>query len=138
MDTVILIEKLESLRRCIRRIEDKKPIDIDQLKQDIDLQDILVLNLTRAVQLAVDIGSHIISQSEQTTPKTMGDIFAVLQQMGAISAQTRTQLKKAVGFRNVAVHQYEAINWEIVYAVCEQSIQDFRQFARETCHYAGL
>ena len=116
MDTVILIEKLESLRRCIRRIEDKKPIDIDQLKQDIDLQDILVLNLTRAVQLAVDIGSHIISQSEQTTPKTMGDIFAVLQQMGAISAQTRTQLKKAVGFRNVAVHQYEAINWEIVYA----------------------
>ena len=138
MDTVILIEKLESLRRCIRRIEDKKPIDIDQLKQDIDLQDILVLNLTRTVQLAVDIGSHIISQSEQTTPKTMGDIFAVLQQMGAISAQTRTQLKKAVGFRNVAVHQYEAINWEIVYAVCEQSIQDFRQFARETCHYAGL
>jgi len=133
-----LTEKLESLRRCIRRIEDKKPVDVDQLKQDIDLQDILVLNLTRAVQLAVDIGSHIISQSEQTTPKTMGDIFSVLQEIGAISAQTCTQLKKAVGFRNVAVHQYEAINWEIVYAVCNQSTQDFRQFAQEICRYAGL
>lgn len=49
MDTVVLVEKLESLRRCIRRIEDKKPGNVDQLKQDIDLQDILVLNLTRAV-----------------------------------------------------------------------------------------
>ncbi|MBX3629651.1 MAG: hypothetical protein KF908_06975 [Nitrosomonas sp.] len=50
MDTVVLAEKLESLRRCIRRIEDKKPVHVNHLKQDIDLQDILVLNLTRAVQ----------------------------------------------------------------------------------------
>lgn len=57
MDTVVLVEKLESLRRCIRRIEAKKPDNADQLKQDIDLQDILVLNLTRAILLSVDIGS---------------------------------------------------------------------------------
>jgi uncharacterized protein YutE (UPF0331/DUF86 family) len=46
--------------------------------------------------------------------------------------------KKAVGFRNIAIHQYEAINWEIVYAVCEHSILDFRQFALEISRYARL
>lgn len=138
MDTVVLAEKLESLRRCIRRIEDKKPVHVNHLKQDIDLQDILVLNLTRAVQLSVDIGSHIISESDYMAPQTMGNVFTVLQEIGAISAQTCHQLKKAVGFRNVAVHQYEAINWEIVFAVCEHSVHDFRQFALEISRYAKL
>ena len=138
MDTVVLAEKLESLRRCVRRIEEKKPGNVDQLKQDIDLQDILVLNLTRAVQLSVDIGSHIISNADHAAPQTMGNVFTILQQIGAISASTCHRLKKAVGFRNVAIHQYEAINWEIVYAVCEHSIQDFRHFALEISRYARL
>ena len=64
MDQVILTHKLESLRRCIRRVEEKTPSDVDQLIQDPDIQDILVLNLTRAVQLCVDTGSHVISESE--------------------------------------------------------------------------
>lgn len=51
MDQLILAEKLESLRRCITRIEDKKPSSVELLVQDPDRQDILVLNLTRAVQL---------------------------------------------------------------------------------------
>lgn len=138
MDKVILTEKLESLRRCIQRIEAKTPVDGDLLAKDMDLQDILVLNLTRAVQISVDIGSHIISDSEQMTPQTMGDVFTVLFEMGVIAPQTRDQLKKAVGFRNIAVHQYEAINWEIVYAICEHSMDDFRRFAIEICGYVGL
>lgn len=138
MDTVILAEKLESLRRCIKRIEQKKPDNVGQLKQDIDLQDILVLNLTRAVQLSVDIGSHIVSHTDHAAPQTMGRVFTLLQEIGAISASTCCRLVKAVGLRNVAIHQYEAINWAIVYAVCERSIQDFRQFALEISRYAGL
>ena len=50
MDQVILAHKLESLRRCILRVEEKTPSDVDQLIQNPDIQDILVLNLTRAVQ----------------------------------------------------------------------------------------
>ena len=76
MDQLILEQKLESLRRCIKRVEEKTPSRVSRLIQDPDIQDILVLNLTRAVQLCVDIGSHVISTSEETTPTTMGDVFA--------------------------------------------------------------
>lgn len=131
MDPLIIAEKLESLRRCIKRLEDKKPSSVELLIQDPDIQDILVLNLTRAVQLCVDIGSHIISESEETAPQTMGDVFEILEKLGAISSKTCLQLKKAVGFRNVAVHNYEVINWEIVNAICEKSLDDFRAFAKE-------
>ncbi len=106
--------------------------------RDIDLQDILVVNLTRAVQISVDIGSHIISSANQPMPQTMGDVFTKLQELDAISQETSERLRKAVGFRNIAVHSYEAINWEIVYAICRNSLRDFRQFAQEICRYAAL
>lgn len=135
---MIIAEKLESMRRCIQRIEDKTPEDAGNLIRDIDLQDILVVNLTRAVQISVDIGSHIISSANQPMPQTMGDVFTKLQELDAISQETSERLRKAVGFRNIAVHSYEAINWEIVYAICRNSLRDFRQFAQEICRYAAL
>jgi uncharacterized protein YutE (UPF0331/DUF86 family) len=138
MDQLILAEKIESLRRCIQRIEDKKPDNVNLLIQDLDLQDILVLNLTRAVQLSVDIGSHIISDTSEPPPQTMGEVFTTLNKLGAITPDTCGPLKKAVGFRNVAVHHYEVINWEIVYAICQNSLEDFRRFAREISRYAAL
>ncbi len=63
MAQLILAAKLESLRRCRQRLEDKKPAQLQRLNDDEDTEDILVLNLTRAVQLSVDICSHIISES---------------------------------------------------------------------------
>ena len=131
MDQVIVAQKLESLRHCIKRVEDKTPASVEQLLEDPDIQDILVLNLTRAVQLCVDIGSHVISETDQSAPTTMGDVFTALEKMGAITEATSISMKKAVGFRNVAVHSYEAINWNIVFSICNKSLTDFRDFVRD-------
>ncbi len=35
----------------------------------------------------------------------------------------------AVGFRNIAVHNYQSIDWNIVHAVAHQGLEDFRAFA---------
>jgi uncharacterized protein YutE (UPF0331/DUF86 family) len=135
MDQQIVAQKIESLRRCINRVAEKTPTDVDQLINDADIQDILVLNLTRAVQLCVDVGSHIISESEESAPATMGDVFATLLTLGAITPTTSEAMRKAVGFRNVAVHNYDAINWEIVFAICQKSLPDFRRFVEEVSNY---
>ena len=135
MDQVILAQKLESLRRCVKRIEDKTPPDLEQLIQDPDLQDILVLNLTRAVHLSVDIGSHVISASDEPAPGTMGEVFSALQSLGAITRATGEAMQKAVGFRNVAVHNYDVIKWEIVFAISRKFLVDFRRFAKEITEY---
>lgn len=138
MDQVILTQKLESLRRCLRRVEEKRPDSVDKLTQDADLQDILVLNLTRAVQLCVDIGSHVISETEVPAPTTMGDVFSTLKSLGVIAPATCLALRKVVGCRNVAVHNYDVINWEIVFAISQKSQVDFRDFAREISKHFGL
>lgn len=79
-----------------------------------------------------------MSSANQPMPQTMGDVFTKLQELGAISLDISERLKKAVGFRNIAVHNYEAINWQIVYVICQSSLRDFRQFAQEICRYAVL
>ena len=58
MDREVIEEKLESLRRCIHRVREKRPVELDALVRNFDLQDIITLNLTRAVQLCVDIGTR--------------------------------------------------------------------------------
>jgi uncharacterized protein YutE (UPF0331/DUF86 family) len=130
MDWPLIEEKLESLRRCVRRVEEKCPADAKRLANDIDAQDILALNLTRAVQICTDIGAHLISETNLPPPDTMGQTFDVLSKAGIISVELAGQMKKAVGFRNIAVHNYEAIDWAIVHSIATQRLPDFAQFAR--------
>ena len=66
MDRILIGQKLEALRHCITRIVEKCPANAGLLAEDADLQDIVVLNLTRSVQLCVDIASHLIAASAES------------------------------------------------------------------------
>lgn len=130
MDREVIEQKLESLRRCLQRIEEKCPDEPATLAQDADLQDILTINLTRAVQLCVDIGTSLIAGLEVSPPNTMGETFDILASSDLIDEGLAGQLKKAVGFRNIAVHNYEEINWTIVHTIARHHRNDFTEFAR--------
>lgn len=130
MDRDLIEEKLEILRRCIKRIEDKCPDTSKDLAKDADLQDIVSLNLTRAVQICVDIASHIIADTEAKPPDTMAGAFMTLADIKIITPELAEQMRKAVGFRNIAVHNYQEIDWEIVFSICSDNVADFRAFAK--------
>jgi uncharacterized protein YutE (UPF0331/DUF86 family) len=104
MDREVIEHKLESLRRCLQRVAEKCPSDPDTLGRDPDLQDIVTLTLTRAVQLCVDLGADLIADLDVLPPDTMGQTFDALAHAGVIPEPLAQQLMKAVGFRNIAVH----------------------------------
>ena len=130
MDREVIEQKLESLRRCLQRIETKCPPDPETLMTDLDLQDIVALNLSRAVHICVDIGAHLIAGMDVPAPDTMGQTFDILAQAGLLSDALATSLKKAEGFRNIAVHNYESINWIIVHSSVRYHLADFAEFAK--------
>lgn len=130
MDREVIEQKLESLRRCLQRIQEKCPSSAETLARDLDMQDIVALNLTRAIQLCVDIGAHLIASQNTPPPATMGQTFDVLAELGVINTELATRMKKTVGFRNIAVHNYEAINWQIVHAIATRHLSDFKDFAQ--------
>jgi uncharacterized protein YutE (UPF0331/DUF86 family) len=138
MDRDLIEQKIESLRRCVARVRQKCPATAEQLANDVDAQDILTLNLTRAVQLCVDIGAHLIAARDTPAPDTMGQTFDVLATLGTISPELAARMKKAVGFRNIAVHNYQAIDWQIVHAIATRHVEDFTAFAGAVAEAIGI
>ena len=138
MDQDVIEQKIESLRRCVERVRQKCPVTADALASDVDAQDILTLNLTRAVQLCVDIGAHLIAGSDNPAPDTMGQTFDVLAELGVIPHELAVRMKKAVGFRNIAVHNYEAIDWQIAHAIATRHMGDFVAFATAVVDSTGI
>jgi uncharacterized protein YutE (UPF0331/DUF86 family) len=130
VDRPLVEQKLESLRRCVERVSGKTPDDARILAADPDLQDILAVNLTRAVQISVDIAAHLIAGLSSPAPDTMGEAFDILASQGVIPTSLAERLKQAVGFRNIAVHQYRDIDWAIVHSIARNRLSDFEEFAR--------
>ena len=60
----------------------------------------------------------------------MGETFDQLGRMGVISEELALQLKKSVGFRNVAIHNYNPVNWAIVFSILQGHLRDFDAFAK--------
>ena len=130
MNGVIVAQKLESLGRCLDRLREKAPRSLSELEADIDLQDIIAINLERAVQLCVDIASMALAVTNRPPPQSMSDGFRALAQEEIISQKLADQLVRAVGFRNLAVHAYDKIDWAIVYSLLENDLGDLRAYGR--------
>ena len=97
-----------------------------------------MLNLTRAVQLCVDISLHILSEKEGQVPDIMGQAFVELASAGIIDNDISEKMRKSVGFRNIAVHTYEEINWDIVYAIASKDLEDFKEFVKQILKNTNL
>jgi uncharacterized protein YutE (UPF0331/DUF86 family) len=131
MDKQIILNKLTSLKRCIERVEAKIPESSKTLQSDYDLQDIVSLNLQRAVQICVDIAAHINADLDTRPPASMTDSFDNLNKENIVSDEICIRMKKSIGYRNIAVHEYSTINWDIVFSIATLNLNDFRKFTKE-------
>lgn len=128
MDKEVLQTKLEALIRCVHRIKDQNVSSLEELESNLDKQEIIILNLQRAVQICVDIGNHILLDYKTPTPSTMAETFKYLAENKIISPENAEDLSHAVGFRNIAVHQYENLDSKIIYAIITSHLDDFKTF----------
>ena len=131
MDKEVLEAKIAALIRCVHRVKSQGILRLEDLEKNIDKQDIIILNLQRAVQICVDIGNHILLDYDTETPATMAETFRKLAQNKLIPQSVADNLSRAVGFRNIAVHQYENLDCKIIYAIITSHLDDFRNFASE-------
>lgn len=135
MDHDIVIRKLDSLARCIQRIEIKRPATLEFLLGDIDLQDILSINIERSVQLAVDIGAHLLVDLALPPPETMGQVFERLAEHSIITHPVAEALREAVGFRNLSVHAYDRVDWERVFEIIHHRTGDFKTYSANIIYW---
>lgn len=127
MDNIIMA-KAAVIERCIKRIHEEYAGDPDELKSNFTKQDSIILNLERIVQACIDMGAHVVKIKHLGFTERYRDIFDVLAKAELIPEELALSLKKMVGFRNIAIHEYQIINMDIVSNIIENKLSEIERY----------
>ncbi|OGQ59465.1 MAG: transcriptional regulator [Deltaproteobacteria bacterium RIFCSPLOWO2_02_FULL_53_8] len=126
-DKDVCLAKTATIQKCLGRIKDVTGLRPESLA-DVNAQDIFVLNLQRAVQAAIDLATHIIASEGLGVPESIKDGFARLEQAKVIDNGLSGKMQSMAGFRNIAIHDYQAINVEILKTILVKHLKDLEEF----------
>lgn len=126
-DRDVVLAKVASIQKCLERIRDVTSLDPENL-DDINRQDIFVLNLQRAIQASIDLASHIVASEGLGLPETVRGNFALLRDKSVIDPETASKMEKMTGFRNIAIHDYQALNLDILKSILTCNLRDLEDF----------
>ena len=126
----VLLRKAQIIERCLARILEVYDGDRRNLREDFTKQDSILLNLERACQAAIDAGNRMIRLHRLGLPSDTKGVFVSLKEGGALEESLAESLGNMVGFRNVAVHDYQELKLEIVQSIIEVKLDDLRRFAQ--------
>lgn len=137
VDKDIIIAKVDSIQRCLKRIHQVtagRPDAVD----DLDTQEIVILNLQRAIQSSIDLAAHVVADEGFGVPQELREHFDLLGRNEVIPGDLVKKLRKMVGFRNIAVHEYQAIDDEILKAILEHHLKDIEEYYLTILRYYSM
>lgn len=82
----------------------------EEIRDDLVQQGFVNYTLQTAIQAALDVASHIISDQRLGEPRTNRAAFELLARRGWIPRELGAELARMAGFRNVLVHQYDEVD----------------------------
>ncbi len=125
----VLLNKTAIIERCLKRISDvyeEKPENLS----DYTKQDSIILNIQRACKASIDLAMYIVSERKLGVPKASRDAFRLLQEEKIIEENLAKSLMNMVGFRNIAVHDYQTLDLAILEAILKNHMEDFKKFSK--------
>jgi len=129
MKNDVILNKVATIERCIKRVEEVYEQNPDNLT-DFTKQDSIILNIQRACEASIDLAMHLVSEKSLGLPQTSREAFDLLEKAELIQPLLVKNLKAMVGFRNIAVHDYQAVNLSILESIIEKHLQDFTVFTK--------
>ena len=128
MPTDVILNKAQIIERCLRRVKEEyedSPVNL----QNITKQDSIILNLQRACEAAMDMAMHMVAEHRLGLPQSSREAFSLLSENGLLTPELSKRLQAMVGFRNIAVHDYQSVNLVILQRIIENNMSDLKQFA---------
>jgi uncharacterized protein YutE (UPF0331/DUF86 family) len=133
----VVLNKVASLERCVTRIREVYAGLDSNLYQNVTTQESILLNLQRTCEVSIDLAMHMVRKRRLGVPQDSRDAFDLLQSNGHLDETLATAMKRMVGFRNVAIHEYDKLNLDIVKAIITQRLEDILTFGRRMLQQEG-
>jgi uncharacterized protein YutE (UPF0331/DUF86 family) len=125
-----LLNKSASIEHCVARATAEYGRDPDTFAHDFTRQDAAILNIQRACEAALDMGQHLVRRERLGVPQSARDVFELLHLGGWLSADLAAAMKRMVGFRNIAVHDYQALQLPITVNIIRNHLNEFLAFTQ--------
>ena len=126
-DRELVAKKLAFIETCIREL--RTLAQPHRIESDIREERFVEHTLQVAIQAALDIASHVISDDRLGEPSTNHELFDLLSRNGWLSEELARTMRAMVGFRNILVHGYAQVQPEIVKDIVENRLEDLLAFA---------
>jgi len=129
MESDVVLNKIHIIERCLNRIHEEYANNPENLV-NFTKQDSIILNLQRACEASIDLAMHVVAEKKLGLPQTSRDAFLLLETEGIIPVSLSKRMQRMVGFKNIAVHDYQEINLSILQKIIENHLDDFLQFTK--------
>jgi uncharacterized protein YutE (UPF0331/DUF86 family) len=100
----------------------------DRIRHDIRERRFIEHTLQIAIQAALDVASHVVSDERLGEPDTNRALFDLLANNGRLPPELAATMQAMAGFRNVVVHGYQSVNLDVVEDVVANRLDDLLAF----------
>ena len=138
VDQDLIIAKAASVKAHLDRIADKIGTNLQLFISDVDRQDIVAFNLHLAVENCIDIAAHIISENGWGVPGSASEMFYLLEEKRIVDSELTERMIKAVGLRNLIVHEYGNIDLKRLFTTVHKDLNDLTAFLSAIFQKLGI
>lgn len=136
-DRTIVMRKLTAIAEHTARLRRRRPAQVEQLKDDVDLQDALAMSLVVCVQAALDVALHIAADEGFGVPATYSAAFHLLSERGILTSATSKQLSAMAALRNRIAHGYATVDFARIWQELPEGVAAFDAFLHEITGHLG-
>ncbi|WP_026695504.1 type VII toxin-antitoxin system HepT family RNase toxin [Peribacillus kribbensis] len=130
----VILNKISVIERCKNRVLEVYGNNPDNLN-DYTKQDSIILNIQRSSEACIDLAMHIVAEKRLGLPQSSRETFDLLEYESIIDNKIASRMKAMVGFRNIAVHDYQTININILQQIITNHLDDFSLFTQQILKY---
>ncbi|SFL88534.1 Uncharacterized conserved protein YutE, UPF0331/DUF86 family [Salibacterium qingdaonense] len=130
MTSDVVYNKVSTIERCIKRVYEEYA-DSPASLHNITKQDSIILNIQPACETSIDLAMHITAVEKLGLPQSSRDAFELLSGHGVITEDISKKMKAMVGFRNIAIHDYQELNMEIVQHIITRNMSEIKTFSEQ-------
>lgn len=128
VDVEVIKQRLNQLSTSINKIERFKEISLEEFLKDDIIQDVVEYNLFIAINMMIDIATHIVVDNNMGSPETLGEAFNILNKEKYLNDEETKVYRNMVGLRNILSHEYINIDKKIIYSILKNNLVDIKKF----------
>lgn len=125
-DPDLIAKKLAVIETCVRELRSlARP---EAIRTDVRERRFIEHTLQIAIQAALDVASHVVSDERLGEPETNRALFDLLTASGRLPPALASTMRDMAGFRNVVVHGYQSVDLGILEDVVRNRLDDLLSF----------